>query len=376
MKDLHKADLSGKKVIYHPDYSVPLKDGEIQDDYRIISTFPTLDFLIEKGAKIIIATKVGDPKGKVVPELSTRPIAQYLADHYPDHVVRLANEIASPEVTAAIEEMQAGDMIVLPNLRFYPGEQEKSEEFAKQLADLGEVYVNDAFAVDHRADASLVQTPKLMPDRYPGFLLEKELEHLGSLTKKPATPFVVVMGGAKVSDKIEVVRKLGKVADTILVGGAMANTFLLAKGEDISDSLAEADKVDLAKALMEEFGEKLVLAVDYVKDTEEGPKFRYLDIGEKSVAQFKEYLSKAKTVFWNGSLGFTEDEKYMKASKEIAEHIASLKGVTSIIAGGDTVETITHLNMRDAFTFVSTGGGAALEFLAGDELPGVRALEE
>jgi phosphoglycerate kinase len=374
MKNLKEADLKGKTVFYRPDYNVPLKEGEIQDPYRIDSTFDTLNYLIEQGAKIVIGVHIGQPKGLPVPELETRPVAEYLADKYPDHTVQLAHDIAAPEVAESVEAMQPGDMLLLPNLRFYPGEEENDPEFAALLAALGEVYVNDAFAVDHRAHASLVGVPALLP-HYPGFLLQKELDTLGSLLKEPAHPFVVVMGGAKVSDKIEVIRSLAVIADTILIGGAMANTFLLAQGQDISESKAEPDKVDVAKALLAEFGEKLVVAADYVKDGDEST-FRYLDIGEKAIEQFEGYLKNARTILWNGSLGYTEDPKYAKASTDIATFIGGLAGVTSIVAGGDTVEMITELDLHDKFTFISTGGGAALDLLAGKELPAVTALEK
>ncbi|MEI6478193.1 MAG: phosphoglycerate kinase [bacterium] len=375
MKTLKDFDLKDKKVFYRPDYNVPLKDGEIQDDYRIQATTPTLDYLIDQGAKIIIGCHLGRPDGKRVEELETRPVAEHLADMYPDHTVRLAHEIEGMEVEAAILEMKGGDILLLPNLRFYAEEEGNDKKFAAKLAALADVYVNDAFACDHRAHASIVGVPALIPG-CPGFLLENELSTLGGLLEKPEHPFVVIMGGAKVSDKIEVIQALAKQADTLLIGGAMANTFLLAKGEDIGDSLAEADKVDLAKKLIEELGDKLVLAPDYVKDDDKAEKFKYMDIGPESIKLFKEHLEKAKTIFWNGSLGYTEDEKFKAASREIAECVAGLKDVTSVVAGGDTDEMISELGLHDKFSFISTGGGAALEFLAGKELPGVKALEE
>ena len=373
MNTLSQLDLAGKTVLYHPDYSVPMKDGKIADDYRIVVTYPTLDYLIKQNCKIVIVSKMGDPKGQYVAELELRPVAEVIADHYPDHVLRLAHEIDAPEVTAAIAEMQPGDMLMLPNIRFYPEEQTGDVEFGKRLAALADVFVADEFPVIHRADASNVIPPTILPSAA-GIQLEKELSTLGGLLKSPAQPFVVIMGGAKVSDKIEVMRKLAAVADTILIGGAMANTFLLAKGEDIGDSLAEHDKVEVAKSLMEEFGDKLVLATDFAKDDEKAAKFRYLDIGSKSIDLFKEHLKDAKTIFWNGSLGYTEDPKYAVASTEIAKFISARKDVVSVVAGGDTVELVTRLKMRDDFTFVSSGGGAALDLLAGVELPGVIAL--
>jgi len=350
-----------------------MKDGEIQDDYRIVTSFPSLDYLIAQGAKIIIGTKMGDPKGKRVPELELRPVAEYLADHYPDHTVRLTHEIEHEEVDAAIEAMKPGDMLMLPNLRFYPEEQAGDARFAERLAHLADVYVNEAFPVDHRGDTSIAILPTLLPS-YAGLQLEKEMKHLGMLVEKPEHPFVVVMGGAKVSDKIEVIEALAKQADSLLIGGAMANTFLLAKGEDVSKSLVEADKVDVAKKLLDELGDKLVIAADYVKKEVDGG-FSYMDIGPEAVKQFKDALGKAKTIFWNGSLGYAEDPAYAVATQEIAKFIGDLKGVQSVVAGGDTVETITTLELHDKFTFVSTGGGAALEFLAGKELPGIKALE-
>ncbi len=374
MNDLRTAEIKGKRVLYRPDYNVPVKSGVIQDDFRIQATFPTIDYLIEHGAKIIIASHLGRPEGQEMEEFSLRPVAERLADQYPDHMVQLAHQIDHEDVTKAIDGMKEGDILILPNVRFFPQEEANDENFGHQLASLADMYVNDAFACDHRAHASIVGPEKYLPS-YPGFLLEKELDNLGKLVKDPTHPFVVVMGGAKVSDKIEVMETLGKMADHILIGGAMANTFLLARGEDISESKAEKDKVDVAKNLMEKFGDKLVLAKDYVKK-ETGDKFSYLDIGEGAVAEFKEILKDAKTIFWNGSLGYTEDEVYAKASTAIAEFIGGLKDVTSIVAGGDTVELITRLKMHDKFTFVSTGGGAALELLAGAELPGVKALEE
>jgi phosphoglycerate kinase len=375
MNDLRTADLKGKRVLYAVDYNIPMLNGEIRDDSRILATQQTIDYLIEKGAKIIIATYIGRPEGKVVPEFELRPIAERLADLYPDHVVQLAHKIDDPEVGKAIERMNEGDILILPNVRFFPEEETNNEQFGHMMSSLADIYVNDAFAHDHRVNASVVAPPKYLPS-YPGFLLESELKNLGELLSKPERPFVVVMGGAKVSDKIEVIKSLTKICDKLLVGGALANTFLFAKGEDVSESKVEKEKVDLAEKLIEEMGDKLVLAKDYVKDEMEDGKFRYLDIGEEAVAEFKEILKDAKTIFWNGSLGYTEDPRFMKASQEIAEYIGSLKEAKSIIAGGDTDELITRLKMRDQFTFISTGGGAALDLLAGKPLPGVEALEQ
>ena len=373
MLNLREADLKGKRVLYRADYNVPLKNGVIQDDFRIVATYPTLDFLIEKGAKIILVSHVGRPDGHVIEELSLRPMAEKLAEHYKKHTVRLANQLFAPEVEESIAEMDEGDIILLPNIRFFADEETNSEAFGRQLANLADIYVDDAFAVIHRPHASIVAPPLYLPS-YPGFLVEAELNHLGGILKDPAHPFVVIMGGAKVSDKIEVIRALGKVADTLLIGGAMANTFLLAQGENIGASKAEPEKRHLAEELMKELGEKIFLAPDYVKEEENG-EFRYLDIGEKSIQMFEDRLKDAKTVFWNGSLGYTEQAPYDKATRAIAEYVGNLKDAHTIVAGGDTVEMLTEMKLHDKFTFVSTGGGAALDFLAGVELPGVTALE-
>lgn len=369
---LPNAAVKGKVVFYRADYNVPLQDGKILDDFRIISTFPTLEYLMQQECKIVIGSHLGRPDGEEKPEFSLRPVVERIADQYPDRVVRMAHQIDHPDVHKAIEAMAPGDILVLPNLRFYPGEEANDTRFAQQLADLAEVYVNDAFSVDHRAHASVVGVPALLPG-FAGFVLDKELKNLGMLLEKPAHPFVVIMGGAKVSDKIEVIQALAKQADTLLIGGAMANTFLLAKGEDVSKSKAETDKVDVAKQLMKELGDKLVLAADFVKAEVEGG-FAYEDIGPAAIKQFQEKLAGAKTIFWNGSLGMAENPTYAVGTESIAKYISGMKNVSSVVAGGDTVETITNLKLHDAFSFVSTGGGAALEFLGGKELPGVLAL--
>lgn len=373
MHTLHDASLKGKRVLYRPDYNVPVKGGEIQDPFRITATFPTLDYLMEQGAKIIIASHLGRPEGHVMEEFSLRPVAEFLADHYHNRTVRLAHQIYLDEITDTTKRMKAGDILVLPNVRFFEGEEKNNQEFARNLAAVADVYVNDAFACSHRAHASIVGPPHFLPS-YPGFLMEKELENLGLLLQDPPRPFVVIMGGAKVSDKIDVIKSLGRIADTILIGGAMANTFLLAQGEKIGESKAEPDKRHVAEQLMHEFGNKLFLAPDYVKEGE-GAHFRYLDIGPKAVEQFKERMKDAKLVFWNGSLGYTEEAPYDKGSTEIAKFLAESTAKT-VVAGGDTVELISRLDLHEKFDFISTGGGAALEFLgSGGKLPGIEALE-
>ncbi len=374
MKNLREADLRGKRVLYRADYNVPIKDGEIQDDFRIVSSFPTLKFMIEQGARVIIMSHLGRPDGHEIPELSLRPIAERIADEFPKSRVHMANKIFDDLVESQIASMDDGDILVLPNVRFYAEEETNNEGFGHRLAAYGDVFVLDAFACAHRAHASVVAPARYLPS-YPGFLLEKEVAALGSLLTSPEHPFVVIMGGAKVSDKIDMISTLAKQADTFLIGGAMANTFLLAQGDKIGDSKAEPDKRHVAEQLMQSLGAKLYLAPDYVKDSEDPNHFRFLDIGEKSVAAFKEHLKDAKTIFWNGSLGYTEEDEFAKGSTAIAEYIAGMSGVSSVVAGGDTVELISSLNLHDKFSFVSTGGGAALEFLSGASLPGVVALE-
>ena len=373
MLNLRDADLKGKRVLYRPDYNIPLKGGVIQDDFRIRATYPTLDFLIEKGAKIIIVSHLGRPDGHPLAEFSIRPVAVALADHYTKHRVRMANELFAPEVTSTIASMANGDILVLPNIRFYAAEEENNAAFGAQLANLADVYVSDAFANAHRAHASMVRPAEYLPS-YPGFLMEDELKHLNKVVSGEVHPYVAILGGAKVSDKIDMVKMIGQHADTVLIGGAMANTFLLAQGEPIGDSKAEPEKRHIAEEIMHDLGTKLYLAPDYVKDGE-GDHFRYLDIGEKSIALFKEKLEGAKLVFWNGSLGYTEEAPYDKGSREIAEFLANMPDALTVVAGGDTVEMLTRLNLHDKIGFVSTGGGAALDLLSGVPLPGVDALE-
>ena len=375
MRTLDQAELTGKTVFYRSDYNVPLADGKIADDFRIVSTFPTLAKLMDAGCKIVIGTHLGRPEGVVVPELSLKPVAQRLADEYPDRTIRFAHKLDGPEINDALSLMKAGDILLLENLRFDPREELNDPEFGKMLASTADLYVNDAFAADHRAHASIVGVPTYITG-YAGPLLLREVTTLSNLLISPEHPFVVIMGGAKVSDKIGVIRQLGKVADQLLIGGAMANTFLLAKGEDISSSKAELDCLELARQLIQELGDKLVLASDFVKKNSSDGTFQYLDIGPKAVEEFEDILSNAKTVFWNGSLGYAEDPKYAIATQSIATYIGNLVGIQSVVAGGDTIVSISKLNLHDKFTFVSTGGGAALELLAGGVLPGVVALED
>ena len=374
MRTLDQAILAGKTVFYRPDYNVPLDGSRITDDFRIVSTFATLATLMGAGCKIVIGTHLGRPDGEAKPEFTLKPVAQRLADQYPDRTIRFAHKLDAAEIKDALSLMKAGDILLLENLRYDPREEANDPEFAQMLASLADIYVNDAFAGDHRAHASIVGVPTLIPG-YAGPLLQKEVNTLSELMTSPTHPFVVIMGGAKVSDKIGVIRQLGKVADRLLIGGAMANTFLLARGEDVGQSKVEPDKVPLALELIAELGDKLVLPVDYVKKEADG-SFQYLDIGPKAVEQFEEVLSTAKTVFWNGSLGYAEDPKYAIATQSIATHIGNLEGVHSVVAGGDTIVSISKLNLHDKFTFVSTGGGAALELLAGEVLPGVAVLED
>jgi 3-phosphoglycerate kinase len=376
MRSLRSTELAGKTVLYRPDYNVPLEGAVIRDTYRISATYPTLEYLMEHGARIVIVSHLGRPDGKVVPELSLRPIAEHLASRYPQHTVRMAHELFHEETTAAIESMKDGDILILPNIRFYPEEEENDQAFARKVAALADLYVNDAFACSHRAHASVAAVAAELPS-YPGFLMEEELHRLGSLTANPEHPFVVVMGGAKVSDKIGVIEKLAPLADVVLIGGAMANTFRLAKGEDISASKAETDKVELAQKLLSTFGDKLVIAPDGVAKQNDDGTFSYLDIGERTVAAFTETIASAAMVFWNGSLGYTEEAPYDAGSTAVLRALAarSESGATTIVAGGDTVELVTRLGLHDSLTFVSTGGGAALEFLAGDVLPGVVGLQ-
>ena len=382
-------DLAGKHVFIRVDFNVPLAPGgqEITSDKRIRASLPTIRYALEKGAAVILASHLGRPKGKPNPEMSLKPIAVRLAELL-GKPVAMAPDCVGPAVEAMLPK--PGEVLLLENLRFHAEEEKNDPAFSKQLAKLCDVYVNDAFGSAHRAHASTVGMIAFVKQdgkqAAAGLLMEKEIEYLTKAVKNPARPCVAILGGAKVSDKIEVIQNLMKVVDRLMIGGAMAYTFLRARGEGTGKSLVEEDKIGLARDLMREAGQKLMLPVDHVVAAElkAGVETQVvntvpgslmgLDIGPKTVAAYEQVISGAKTVIWNGPMGVFETPPFDKGTVALAKAVAA-SGAVSVVGGGDSEKAIKSAGVSDKISHISTGGGASLEFLAGIELPGVAALE-
>jgi 3-phosphoglycerate kinase len=392
-------EVRGKRVLVRVDFNVPTaeSDGKIDivDDTRIRESLPTIKYLREQGAKTILMSHLGRPKGKRVEKYSLRPVADYLHTLI-NHPVAFSRDTIGKEPEEIVTNMREGDVALLENLRFQPEEEANDSKFAESLGKLGEIYINDAFGAAHRAHASTAGVTNFIQPAAMGFLMEKELKYLHEELDKPAKPFLVIMGGAKVSDKIGVLKALMNKADAILIGGAMANTFFKAQGIPIGASRVEADKVDLANelvALAKERGVKFVLPVDVIETKEikigaqiqNTPKlspkhgvddgWQAVDIGSASIALFEEEIAKAKTILWNGPVGIFEIPDFAEGTFAIAEALAQ-SNATTIIGGGDSVTAVKQAGLADKMTFISTGGGASLELLEGKELPGVAALTD
>lgn len=394
VKSIDDIALSGKRVFVRVDFNVPLDaDGSITDDTRINAALPTIEKLHAQGAKIILASHLGRPKGKRVESMSLAPVASLLSDKLSLPVLFL-NDCVGPDVENALQDMQDGQIALLENLRFHNGETENNPDFARSLASLADVFVNDAFGTAHRAHASTFGVAELLPEKVSGYLIAKELEFLGEKTSSPDRPFAVILGGAKVSDKIMVIDSLLDKADVIIIGGAMAYTFALAKGIKVGESLSEPDKVDLARSALEkaeEKGVRFLLPVDtlvtnaldfgaktlgdtkvFEGDIEDG--WEGVDIGPKTIEMYAREVAQAKSVLWNGPMGVFEIADSSKGTFAIAKAVAEGDGI-SIIGGGDSVKAINQSGFSDQVTFMSTGGGASLEFLEGKSLPGVSVLD-
>jgi phosphoglycerate kinase len=382
-------DLNGKRVFIRVDFNVPLQKNEqgkmeITSDKRIKASLPTIQYALEHGAGVILASHLGRPKGKPNPEMSLKPAAERLAELL-GRPVKMAPDCIGPEVEAM--KPAPGEVVLLENLRFHAEEEKNDPEFAKRLAALCDVYVNDAFGSAHRAHASTEGMIRFVAQAAAGLLMEQELKYLGMATRNPERPCVAILGGAKVSDKIEVIENLGKVVDKLLIGGAMAYTFLRAQGQPTGKSLVEEDKIDLAKKLLADLGSRLVLPVDHVVVAEIAPGAPSqvvetipadkigVDIGPKTIELFSGVISGAKTVIWNGPMGIFEKPPFDTGTVGVAKAVAG-SGATSVVGGGDSEKAIKAAGVTKQITHVSTGGGASLEFLAGIQLPGVAALEK
>jgi phosphoglycerate kinase len=411
---VNELEVQGQRVFVRVDFNVPLEERAgvvtITDETRIRETLPTLELLIRKGAKVILASHLGRPKGQVVPGMSLAPVAVRLGELL-RKPVRFAPDCVGPEAQGAVARLQPGEVLLLENLRFHPGEEKNEPGFAEQLASLADLYVNDAFGTAHRAHASTEGVPRIIAHRggqcAAGLLIARELRFLGDELANPARPFVVILGGAKVSDKVGVIDKLIEKADAILIGGAMAYTFKLAQGARVGLSLVEKDKTDVALAALNkarERGIRFLLPSDNVvatpvdsgqKDKKGRPRMELahprvnagddipaaeegVDIGPGTIKTYSEVIAGAKTILWNGPMGIFEDRRFAEGTFAVARAVADAtgRGAKSIIGGGDSVKAINQAGLSDKITFMSTGGGASLEFLEGQTLPGVAALQD
>ncbi|MDM0978635.1 phosphoglycerate kinase [Clostridium perfringens] len=391
-KTIEDVQVKGKKVLVRCDFNVPLKDGVITDENRLNGAMPTIKYLVDNGAKVILCSHMGKPKGEAKPEFSLAPVAKRLSEMLGKEVVFAADDnVVGENAKKAVAEMKDGDVVLLQNTRYRKEETKNGEELSKELSSLAEMFVNDAFGTAHRAHCSTVGVTEYLKPAVCGYLIQKELKFLGDAVETPERPFVAILGGAKVSDKINVINNLLEKVDTLIIGGGMAYTFLKAQGYTVGSSLVEEDKVEYAKEMLakaEEKGVKLLLPVDHrvakeFKDVEavvtedqniaEG--FMGLDIGPKTEAIYAEAIKDAKTVIWNGPMGVFEFENFNKGTIAVAKAMAEADA-TTIIGGGDSAAAVNILGFGDKMSHISTGGGASLEFLEGKVLPGIAALND
>lgn len=391
-KTIEDIYVKGKKCLVRCDFNVPLKDGKITDENRLVGAMPTIKYLVDHGAKVILCSHLGKPKGEAKPELSLAPVAKRLSEMLGKEVVFAADDnVVGENAKKAVSEMKDGDVVLLENTRYRAEETKNEENFSKELASLAEIFVNDAFGTAHRAHCSTVGAGQFLQERVCGYLIQKEIDFLGSAVENPERPFLAILGGAKVSSKLGVINNLLDKVDTLIIGGGMGYTFLKALGHEIGTSLVEEDKIDYAKDMMakaEEKGVKLLLPIDIVYASEfaedaephitEGRDIPAgnmgLDIGPKTRELFAEAVKASKTIVWNGPMGVFEFENFAKGTKAIAEAMAEADA-TTIIGGGDSAAAVNQMGFGDKMSHISTGGGASLEFLEGKELPGIAALD-
>lgn len=385
-KTIKDIDVKEKRVLVRVDFNVPIQDGEVEDDTRIKAALPTIEYLLDKNAALILTSHLGRPKGKIDTALSLLPVAEYL-DQLLDTKVTFVEDCLGDKPKKAVKDLEFGEVLLLENTRFHEGEKQNDPEMAKELAGLAELFVNDAFGTAHRSHASNVGVAQYLP-AVAGFLLEKEIKYLGKTIRNPDHPFVSILGGAKVQGKIKVIRNLIDKVDKILIGGGIANTFFLAKGYQLGDSLVEEDVVGLAEDLIKEAGDKLILPKDVViadgfkndaekktisvSDVPDG--WQILDIGQETIKAYGDIIQKAKTVVWNGPMGVFEFQNFATGTFKLAESLSESKA-TSIVGGGDSASAIRKAGLVNQVTHISTGGGASLQMLQGEVLPGLDALD-
>ncbi len=396
IEDLDGEALRGRRVLVRVDYNVPIENGVVGDDTRIRATLATLEHLLDRGARVVLASHLGRPKGKWDEKFTLAPVAERLRAHLPGRTVQFVRDVVGAEAKAAIDALPPGAVLLLENTRFLAGEETNDRKLSEAFAGAADVYVNDAFGAAHRAHASTCGVAEVMKEDHKpavaGLLMERELRFLGDALAQPERPFTAILGGAKISGKLDVIESLLPRVDHLVIGGAMANTFFRALGLETGKSLVEEDRVDMAKELLQRAGEKLVLPVDCVvageakpdartflmERTEVPPEGAIYDIGPKSVATFRDFVERARTVLWNGPMGMFEVEPFAEGTRGVARAVAdaTARGATTIVGGGDTVAAIEEAGVAERITHVSTGGGASLEFLEGRTLPGVAVLDE
>lgn len=390
INQLSEKDLDSKKVLIRVDFNTPVKDGKVTDNTRIVAALPTIKYLLDKGASLVVMTHLGRPKGEKKAEFSLKPVRDEF-EKLLGKKVSLASDVIGDDVKKEVESLKKGDVLLLENVRFYKGEEANDMDFAKTLASYGDLYVNDAFGTAHRAHASTEGVAHFLPS-YAGFLIEKEIKFMSPLLEKPEHPFVALIGGSKVSSKISVLESLSKTCDTIVIGGGMAYTFLKVQGHSVGKSLVEDDYIETAKSFLESTkkrGVKVILPLDhlcasefnenadavYIDSLDIPSDLMGLDIGKKTVSEIKGAIKSAKTVCWNGPMGVFEFEKFSHGTEEVAKALSESDAIT-VVGGGDSVAAVNKFHLSDKISHVSTGGGASLEFLEGKTLPGIKALED